>query len=52
MKTSITGVGGMLLISKGYTPTNDVEALAVVACFISGIVIGAGFTVTQRIGYF
>ena len=46
--SSITAVGGMLLMSKGYTPTNDVEALAAVACFISSINIGGGFTVTQR----
>ena len=35
-------------MSKGYTPTNDVEALAAVACVISSINIGGGFTVTQR----
>ena len=46
--SGITAVGGMLLMSKGYLPTNDVEVLAAVACFISSINIGGGFTVTQR----
>ena len=46
--SGITAVGGMLLMSKGYLPTNEVEALAAVACFISSINIGGGFTVTQR----
>ncbi|XP_052260057.1 NAD(P) transhydrogenase, mitochondrial-like [Dreissena polymorpha] len=46
--SGITAVGGMLLMSKGYMPTNTVETLAAVACFISSINIGGGFTVTQR----
>ncbi|XP_045181151.2 NAD(P) transhydrogenase, mitochondrial-like [Mercenaria mercenaria] len=46
--SGITAVGGMLLMSKGYTPTNTIESLAAVACFISSINIGGGFTVTQR----
>lgn len=46
--SGITAVGGMLLMSKGYTPTNTIETLAAVACFISSINIGGGFTVTQR----
>lgn len=46
--SGITAVGGMLLMSKGYMPTNTVESLAAVACFISSINIGGGFTVTQR----
>lgn len=46
--SGITAVGGMLLMSKGYMPTNDVEFLAAIACFISSINIGGGFTVTQR----
>lgn len=46
--SGITAVGGMLLMSKGYTPTNTVESLAALACFISSINIGGGFTVTQR----
>lgn len=46
--SGITAVGGMLLMSKGYMPTNTVETLAALACFISSINIGGGFTVTQR----
>lgn len=46
--SGITAVGGMLLMSKGYLPTNTSETLAAVACFISSINIGGGFTVTQR----
>ncbi|WAR17129.1 NNTM-like protein [Mya arenaria] len=46
--SGITAVGGMLLMSKGYYPTNTVESLAALACFISSINIGGGFTVTQR----
>jgi len=46
--SGITAVGGMLLMSSGFYPTNSVESLAALACFISSINIGGGFTVTQR----
>lgn len=46
--SGITAVGGMLLMSNGYYPTNTLETLAAVAAFISSINIGGGFLVTQR----
>uniref|UniRef100_A0A1Y1K8Q6 proton-translocating NAD(P)(+) transhydrogenase n=1 Tax=Photinus pyralis TaxID=7054 RepID=A0A1Y1K8Q6_PHOPY len=46
--SGITAVGGLLLMGGGYYPTNEVEALAATAAFISFINIFGGFVVTKR----
>merc|ERR1739844_342751 len=46
--SGITAVGGMLLMGRGYYPTNTVEGLAASAAFISFINVFGGFIVTGR----
>ncbi|KAF2880616.1 hypothetical protein ILUMI_25556 [Ignelater luminosus] len=46
--SGITAVGGLLLMGGGYYPTNDVQALAAAAAFISFINVFGGFVVTKR----
>lgn len=46
--SGLTAVGGLCLMSGGYTPTNPAEGLAAAAAFISFINIFGGFIVTQR----
>ncbi|KAF5296285.1 hypothetical protein FQR65_LT10281 [Abscondita terminalis] len=46
--SGITAVGGLLLMGGGYFPSNEVEALAATAAFVSFINIFGGFVVTKR----
>ncbi|KAK4879614.1 hypothetical protein RN001_007760 [Aquatica leii] len=46
--SGITAVGGLLLMGGGYLPSNEVEALAATAAFVSFINIFGGFVVTKR----
>lgn len=46
--SGITAVGGLLLMGGGYAPSNNVEALAASAAFISFINVYGGFLVTKR----
>ncbi|GLV37820.1 hypothetical protein CBL_06478 [Carabus blaptoides fortunei] len=46
--SGITAVGGLVLMGGGYHPTNEVEALAAAAAFVSFINVFGGFVVTKR----